>query len=84
MVDFKQEIQLEKVAVDRHLQGLAGSRRVESDYLASSRAREDTGEGGGVVKGCCIPNCYIRHITRSTFVQEIHITAGLTKEVSSC
>lgn len=64
----------------------AGSRRAQSDYLASRRApwRREGGERGGGRKGCYVPNCCIRPISRSTLMQEIHISADITIEMSSC
>lgn len=38
----------------------------------------------GEARGVLYSNCCIRPITRSTFVQEIHLSPGLTKEMSCC
>lgn len=49
-----------------------------------TQEEEEEEEKKGKRRGVIFPTVASDPITRSTFVQEIHITARITKEISSC
>lgn len=75
------------VAEGRHLQGYRqapGEHSLTIWRHAGPRGGERGEKEEGGRKGCYVPNCCIRPISRSTLMQEIHISADITIEMSSC